>query len=372
MPISNVNKDSFLSILQSVQSGLSQREKEIEQSSCLAFVDGFVMTFNDEISCRAKSNLPKSFRGAVQAKPLIEILKRIPDKEIELDTTDSLLIIKGIRKKTELRMEQEIVLSLDMVEKPTEWKQLPEGFDGVLEIVPSCALKDKNDTRFDLSCVHFTKDFIEASDCVQVARYNMKLDISKEFLIKKESIKAIENLGMTEYAETDSWFHFRNESELIISVRRYMEEFPNLDDIIDTAGDAVEFPLGLAEAAKSAAVFSKENHDDDKILLELKSNKCRITGRGISGKHSSWVELKYNGGFISFLISPKILEAISSKYRSVEICSKQRGDGVVKSLKVHTDKFDYLSCLSSASDDEDTPKATEKPEKKSNEETSDE
>lgn len=368
MSIPAINKDSFLSILQSVQSGLSQREKEIEQSSCLAFVDGFVLTYNDEISCRAKSNLPKSFRGAVQAKPLIEILKRIPDKEIELDTTESRLILKGIKKKTEIRMEQEVVLSLDMVEAPEEWKPLPEGFDGVLEIVPSCALKDKNDTRFDLSCIHFHPKYIEASDHIQIARYRIKMDISKEFLVKKESLKAIENLGMTEYAETDSWFHFRNDSELIISVRRYMEEFPNLDDIIDVSGSPVVLPANLSEAAKTAAIFSNENSDDDKILLEMKNDKVRITGQGLSGKYTEWMPLKYNGEFLSFLISPKILSAISQKYRDCEICKKEIGNNLIRSLKVHTDHFDYLSCLSAASDDTPKVKATEKPREESSDE----
>ena len=55
--MTTVNREAFLHQLESVQAGLSSKEM-IEQSSCFAFIKGKVVTYNDEISCRQKCEVP--------------------------------------------------------------------------------------------------------------------------------------------------------------------------------------------------------------------------------------------------------------------------------------------------------------------------
>ena len=93
-----LNRADFLDKLESVLPGISTREI-IEQSSCFVFKDKTVMTFNDEISCSQKSCLP--FEGSVQALPLISILRKLQEEELDISLGDSKeeLIIKGKNKR---------------------------------------------------------------------------------------------------------------------------------------------------------------------------------------------------------------------------------------------------------------------------------
>ncbi len=86
-----VDRKLFLMQLESVMPGLSTREI-IEQSSCFIFKDGKVQTYNDEIGCTQNSCL--SIRGAVQALPLISILRKLKEKYLEvIPESEELLII---------------------------------------------------------------------------------------------------------------------------------------------------------------------------------------------------------------------------------------------------------------------------------------
>src|ERR1035438_1378036 len=120
-----INREAFLQRLLSVQSGLATRET-IEQASCYAFLDGRVYCFNGEVCCSVPSKLGKQFRGAVKAKPLYDQLQMWSEDEIDLEPTETLLIVEGLRKKWECPLEAEVQLSVEMVEQPTEWLELPE------------------------------------------------------------------------------------------------------------------------------------------------------------------------------------------------------------------------------------------------------
>ena len=122
-----VNREELLKQLESVLPGLSTREI-IEQSSCFIFKNKTVSTFNDEIACLQKSLL--KIEGAVQAMPLISILRKLQEEELEIDTNDknTQLLIKGKRRRVGVRMEQDIVLPVEAVDKPKKWKELPANF----------------------------------------------------------------------------------------------------------------------------------------------------------------------------------------------------------------------------------------------------
>jgi hypothetical protein len=112
-----INREEFLKELESVLPGLATREI-IEQSSCFVFQENQVITFNDEVACSHATLL--DIEGAVVAMPLISILRKLAEEEIEITTSENKekLLIKGKHKKVEIRMEAEILLQTESVEKP--------------------------------------------------------------------------------------------------------------------------------------------------------------------------------------------------------------------------------------------------------------
>jgi len=328
-----VKREDLLRQLESVQPGLSPKEI-IEQSSSFVFKDGYVHTYNDEVACKQKVSV--NLHGAVQAKPLLEVLRKLNDDEITIETKDSELVVKaGKRRSTGIRMDNEIVLTID-IDMPKKWKSLPDDFSDAVGIVQHCAGKDAS--KFALTCVHISEDFIEACDNAQMTRFNTSIPVKKDCLIRRDSIKHLTALDMSEIAESDDWIHFRNPSGLIMSCRRFMEKYEKLDPFLKVKGEKATLPKGLAEAADIAQVFTQEDADHDEVSVVLKKGKITIRGEGVSGWFQETAKSTYKGKNLQFLISPKLLIEITSKHNDCIIAKE--------ALRVDGGKFTYVTSLS--------------------------
>ncbi len=327
-----VNRELLLSRLEAVSPGLASREL-IEQSSCFVFKGGRIMTFNDEIACSIES--PIDVEGAVAAKPLLDLLGRLSEQDLDVSLGSSKLLIKGNRRRAEIVMESEIHLPVDSVEVPAEWIELDPDFCEAVNIVQSTASQGK-DTNFNLTCVHLHPDWVEACDNFQVTRYPVNTGVKGSCLIRQASIKHVPPLGMVEMSEGEAWVHFRNQAGLVLSCRRWAEQYEDLGPILDCSGETVSLPGGLSEAVDKARIFSSENVENDQIFVRMKAGKLLIRGEGVHGKFEEQKEVKFSGD-VAFMIAPRLL---------VEI-TKRTNDCVVGQgrLKIDTGKFQYVSCL---------------------------
>ena len=181
-----VNREELLKVLQSVSPGLAAKEI-LEQSSCLVFLDGKVATFNDEVACSRKS--PLDLTGAVKAKPLLELLGKLAEDDIEVEQSNGELLVKGKRRKAGVRMEAEVMLPVDAVEEPDEWMKLPAEFSEAVSIVHTCASGEES--QFVLTCVHIHPEYLEACDKLQVVRYPLETGVEESTLVRAESLRKI-------------------------------------------------------------------------------------------------------------------------------------------------------------------------------------
>lgn len=335
-----VNRELLLHQLESVIPGLSVRDI-IEQSSCFVFKEGRVITYNDEITCSCKCVL--GIEGAVDAKPLREILQKLTEEEVEVEMGESELIIRGRKRSAGIRMEKEILLPLDHLEVPAkgDWKDLPKDFTEAVNLVKDCASSDQSMPK--LTCVHLTSTHIEASDNFQVARYHLKLPLKQSVLVKQESLRCVLSLDMMKFAETDNWVHFRSGSGVVLSCRRFEESFPDTDKHLELQGGVeVMLPKGLPEAVEKARVFSSDTSGDEQIRVSIRPGKFRIRGEGTSGWFTEFSKTNYKGSPISFLIAPDLLVNIMSQTNKCEV-----GD---RRLRVQLGKFTYVTALGEDSD----------------------
>lgn len=335
-----INRERLLQRLEAVQAGLSPKEV-VQQSSCYIFSKGQVLTYNDEIACSCESDLDKKFTGAVQATPLLEILRKLPEEEIDTRVGDGEFLIIGKRRRSGVRMENEITMDLAALEKPDGWKPLPEDFGEALGMVVRCASKDESE--FGLTCVHIAKNWVESCDNFQMLRYRIKVGVEKPVLVRRSSIQHVTSMDMTEFSETETWIHFRNPSGLVFSCRRYIEDYKELSSFFKVTGQPTNLPKGLGDAAEKAEVFSGENPEDNQILVEMRPGKIRIKGQGISGWYSEIKKLAYKGKAISFLISPQLLIELTKRHNNALI-----GENV---LKVDGGNFVYIASLGKVDND---------------------
>jgi hypothetical protein len=326
-----VNREELLQSLLSVQPGVSVKEVT-EQSNCVVFMDGAIVTFNDEISCRCKTHL--KIEGAIEAAPLISLLSKLQEDEIEVDVSENKLRIVGKKRRAEMPMQETITLPVDAVEQPGKWLKLSEEFADAISLVEHCASKD--DSLFNITCVHVHPKWIEASDRFQIARYKLDTGIEKSILVRRDSIKHITSMGVTRFCETENWIHFKNPLGLVMSCRRYVDDYPELTAILKMEGTPATLPKGIAQAADIASIFSAANVEDQ-VMVELRAGKMRLSGEGPSGKYTEVKKLNYQGEPMKFLIAPDLLSEISKRYNDCHISATK--------LKVNGNKFTYLTCL---------------------------
>ena len=334
-----IKRELLLTELEAVLPGLSPREI-IEQSSCFVFRKGKVMTYNDEIACTHKSSL--DIKGAVQADPLVAILRKLEEDYIDVLINEGELLIKGKRRRAGIRMDAKILLPIKSVERPKKWMALPEDFADAISIVQHCSGSD--DSQFPLTCIHIHPEWIEACDNQQVSRYKIRTDIGQSMLVRKDALKHIISLGMNEFSETENWIHFRNPTELVLSCRRYVEKYPSasITEVLKIKGEPTGFPKTIKAALERAEIFSAENIDDNRVVIKLSPKKVKITGKGTSGWFSEIKQAKYKGKPVSFTIAPKLLERLVQEHSECQITSER--------LKVAVGKFVYVTCLGEVKD----------------------
>lgn len=346
-----LNRQGFLKSLSLLRPGLSSREN-IEQSTCLVFRDGKISTFNDEVACIVKS--PIKIEGAVKANPLLQLLEKMSEDDIDIDIGEEGSIrVKGKRKRATYPMETEVLSPLDVIETPEDWYEIPEGFEDAVRATGPCASRDES--MFILTCIHIGKDFLEATDRYQIARYPIEIPFEEDgdVIIRAESLMKVVGFNMEEFALTESWIHFRSKS-LQLSCRRFSEEYRDLSQYITDKGtEPLVLPGGLEEVIKRAEIFSSENVSDAGKNLRVKIGEGRILieGHGASGKYEEMQKVKYSGDPIEFMIAPSLLVEVGSKSSSCRI-GRDR-------LYVNTGKFRYVTSIidpatvSKASDEDD-------------------
>lgn len=328
-----INREQFLNDLNLVKAGLSPREL-IEQSSCFCFVDGYVVTFNDEVACRKKVDL--KIEGAVQANALLAILEKMDDDDLLVRENDNgELEFKGKRKGFGITKDAEIFLPIDRVEMPEKWRPLAKEFTEAVGLVQHCVSTDE--ARFLLTCIHISPDYIQACDNLQIMRCNMETGLKDSVLVRGISLAHISSLAMDEIALTKSWIHFRNQQGLIFSCRRYTEDYPNLDKLIAFKGHNIVIPKGLAEASDRAAIFAADKAGDPLVKVSLKEGVIRILGEGLSGWYKEVKKVAYDGPPMEFVIAPELLKHISEKYSDAQLSENK--------LKVEGGGWRYVTVL---------------------------
>lgn len=349
-----VDREKLLHALTLTEHGLSQRDV-VEQSGCYVFQEGRIITFNDEIACSCETDL--KINGAVQAEPFKNILAKLKEEFLEINEEDTQVLIKGKgSKRIGIVKESQIHMPIAKLEVPKKWKDLPNDFSEAIEFVQGCAGRDE--AEFTLTCIHIHPKFIEAFDNFQFARYNIKLDLKSEFLVRQASIKAIITMGMGKISEGKNWVHFKNDDGVTLSCRRWKDDYLDCSFIVKANGEKVTLPKGLIESSNRAEVFSENNAQQGNIKVDLSKDQVILKGEGSYGWYSEKKKIEYTGKSYSFMIRPSMLVQLLQRENRCIISEKL--------LKVQSseNKAVYVTSLMPALDSKPKNKGKKKGKKK--------
>lgn len=332
-----IDRKKLLQELKTVSGGLSKNEV-IEQSDCFAFKGGEVMTFNDEIACRVKTCL--DIEGVVHGAELLGILNKMKEEEIEITLDENKMTIKGKGKRATLKLEKEINLPIEEIEKPEDWKKVPSDFITALNLVKECTSNNSNSPH--LMCIHIAPKLIEATDGQQGARYDIETSIDKDALIKKSSIQNVIANNMTKISETKSWLHFKNSEGLVLSCHKYIEDYPSdkLSVVLNKEGENIELPKNLKDTIERLSIFLDSGSSQETTLIDIKltSEKAIFTSEGNHGTFRESKKIKFDcKKDVQFRISPNLLNEVVNRNNKCQVSENI--------IKISLDNFNYISCI---------------------------
>jgi len=173
-----INRKSFLECIEKIKPGVSDKVF-LDQSDHVVFLGGRVYSYNDEISVSAPLSLSgATIEGAVVAKELHGILKRMKGETVETSLKEDELILSSGKFRSGLRFNRDLRLPLEMYqeEEEWEWSPLPSDF---LQAVSFVQFSVSQDPSYPiLNCIYVHEDCVDATDNYRIIRYRTKKKIN--------------------------------------------------------------------------------------------------------------------------------------------------------------------------------------------------
>jgi hypothetical protein len=321
----DVDKSNLLNALRALKIGVDAKAASGYQSDCFIFQDNWIYTYNEDVACFKKMGL--GVNGAVNADTLIRFLESVSDEHIGVRDKDDGIAIYVKSGVSVIKAEKTIELSVHDIEHPNQadWRPVPECFADAVSMAESCV--SHNNSDFLLSSIHVTPQFIESGDMYQLVRFDWDMPIKDSFLVRRERLGSIVEMGVSKVADTSSWIHFKTNVGVRIACRKYMEDYiGDVQDIVtkERKGVDVTIPSGLIKVISAASVFSDKpvEREDDAVEVRFKpdANKVVVVGTGIYGRFKGEAAIQYDGAPIRFMIRPKMLKQLIQQYKSCRLC----------------------------------------------------
>ena len=316
-----INKAELIAALEVVKPGIKSQDT-VEQATAFAFINGRVVTYNDNISLSHPVK-DLELEGAVQAKELYDILKKMKGDEIEFEAEDNAIIFKSGRAKAGLTLSEEIRMPLEEIGDIEKWKKLPEDFAHFLKFAMATCVKDL--ARPMLVGVHVRKDgYMESSDNQRVTLCELGEEMPTDnFILPAVACKEVIKLKPTRIAAGDGWIHFKNKAGSVLNCRILEDKFPDVNRFLDFEGLEITFPSSMIEVIDRAAVFAQqEDVLKEEMEIILKKNRVTVKAQNDSGWFEEAVNIKYTEDPFSFLIIPYLLRDILKEGNSCTVGDK--------------------------------------------------
>lgn len=319
-----INRKKLLEHLEKARPALASKPMII-QSDCFVFMDGWVFTYNDEISISRQ--VPEiDFEGAVPANEFYGYLSKLKKDEVTIEVEGNLLHISAGRSKAEITFDPSIQLPLDEVLEEKKWKPIPDGMLEGMHLSSFCA---GDDTRNPLlCCIHVAKDRVEACDNTRFLIHEIGSELPCDpFLIPLSSMRQFRAFDLKHIARTGTgWVHFRDaDKATVLSCRVFSDNFMDLSVINleeETAKD-IKWPASLVEAlGRVEAITSPEKGDLPMVQIHVGENKWTLTGGGDRGSATEVCNVRYSDDPFTFNTAIEFLKEAAPLVTSSRISGK--------------------------------------------------
>lgn len=311
-----LNKQQFLDILTQLKPGIASRDI-VEQNICYRFHPDKVVTFNDDvyISIPFESGL----EGGVRAEELFQLVSKLPDAEIALETTSNEFRLSCEKTKAGITL---IEAQHPDISVSSEWEVLSTELLDALKATQFSI--GTNMMHMKHTCIHVQDKFVQSSDGFRASQVYLSEASPFNFLCPGFAVKHFGPYEFTHICVDNSWIHLTNQSiHTTFSLRKIDAEFFESDRIekyLTVEGHVVEFPPQTLEILDRCLIMADQTVAIE-TSVEISFADGTLTCR--SQKALGWVEeeveIEFDGTPFKIRINPKHLSEILKRSPQVVV-----------------------------------------------------
>jgi hypothetical protein len=284
-------KQELLTALEIVKPGLGSNLL-IEQISSFAFLDGRVITYNDEISISHPVE-GINFSGAIKAEEMYKLLEKLTTEEVELEMKGNEIILKSYKSKAGFPIQAEIKLPIQEIEKATKWYVLPTNYlDQLLKCSYCCSTTNdqpiltavfiNHKEGFSMGCDRFRLMYAEFA--------GMELPA---ILIPATSIPIVYRISPVKMAVTENWVHFENNDNTIIHCRIMNDAYKDLKYLLNVEGTDLILPNNILKILERASILSEKEGDQEITIVTIEKGKLTVRSQSEKGWYEETTKIRY-------------------------------------------------------------------------------
>ena len=302
-----IKRETLLSSIKAVLPATA-REEVFEQANKVAFVDGKVVAFNDNVAILHPLPGDLDIRGALDGRQLCALLDKLSTEVVTLAVDGNKLKLSAGRPRATFDLLP-VSLPFDTADVSGEAIELPKTFSDKLRWVRSSCSKDAN--RPVLTCVLVENGWMQSSDSYRASRVRYEGDLPR-LMLPIAQVKVLLDYPVTRVCapEGATWARFETDGGVVLSARTVSGEFPDLSGHYEIEGPEVKLAAALSEAIGRAQVFAKRKEEiDEEVSVSMRPNQVTVSAQCEGGSFSEVVRCDGAADGAQFSIHPKFLTA---------------------------------------------------------------
>lgn len=290
-----INKLKLLNDIEKAMPGIASGTVVIENADSIVFYKNHIYTYNSAVSVCVCDSQESNLNCAVKGIDFYNCLKKLPNEEIEIESTTEQLIIRDgkIKVKVNTLPIDKITDRFDSLIPSENWNEIDgKDFQKALKI---CTMS-KNTSKF--AGIYHDKDGFLSTDSYVINTYKTSYNLP-DFWIADSAVAELRKWDSFTHVQLNKmWLQFKSVDETIFSVRcldissfpiervkGFIDRTMSLESVFNST-----FTTEFYEAVTRASVFSGESDGHQTVEIKFTKTGTTIASKRISGEYEETVE----------------------------------------------------------------------------------
>jgi DNA polymerase III sliding clamp (beta) subunit (PCNA family) len=279
----DITREALTKAIGLVVPGIARKEV-FDQANKLAFDQGNLISYNDQVSIFHPLEGSEELSGALDGRRLYDLLNKTDSSNVKMIQKGNNIEV-SVGRTTVSLITAPVALPFAEIDWTGEDQILPNDFKKGLKLVASTCARDMS--RPVLTCVYMAGEYLTGSDGYRVAQFRIEGADLPSILLPVTAAELLEDedyvIKTVAVGEKGEWVRFATEDNTVICARTSSGTYPDLSATLSTEGEDITLPKRLTETLERAQIFSKRDHRiDEEVRITLSGTQI-VVGASCDG-----------------------------------------------------------------------------------------